>query len=70
MRRPLLDRLIIALLGGAVAAGALVALGFRRGDSPAPTVIDETPASTAAAGFSPRAIYARDAAGSSTSSPR
>jgi S1-C subfamily serine protease len=63
MRKPLLDRLLIALLGGAVAAGALVALGFRRGDSPAPTVIGETPASSVGAGFSPRAIYARDGAG-------
>jgi len=64
MRRPQLSQLVAALVGGLIAAGALVAVGFRRGGSPARTVIDELPVGApGSSGFSPQRIYARDAAG-------
>ena len=63
MTRPRVNSFIAALLGGLVAAGALVAVGFRRGDSTR-TVIEEMPAASASIpGFDPQRIYARDGAG-------
>jgi S1-C subfamily serine protease len=63
MRKLKPETLLVGALGGLLAAGALLALGFRRDVAPESTLIDELPASAAVSGFSPRAIYARDAAG-------
>ena len=63
IRKSSIGQLVAAACGGAIVAGALLVLGFHRGDT-VTTVVEDVPHDAAPqSGLTPREIYARDAAG-------
>jgi S1-C subfamily serine protease len=63
IRKAAISQVLAALLGGAIAAGALLALGFHRYHT-VTTIIDKVPGGpVASAGLSAHEIYGRDAPG-------